>query len=100
MRISPSEFDDSALDDLWFKRVVGGAVVCYRCLAEREAQTDEWINRQEALRLLERFRAGEPGVEWRHLWVLIVFSLWYRIYVEHAYDPVALGWGRTARVSR
>jgi asparagine synthase (glutamine-hydrolysing) len=66
----------------------------------REAQTDQWINRQEALRLLERFRAGEPGVEWRHLWVLIVFSLWYRIYVEHAYDPVALGWGRTARVSR
>ena len=66
----------------------------------REAQTDEWINRQEALGLLERFRAGEPGVEWRHLWVLIVFSLWYRIYVEHAYDPVALGWGRTVRVSR
>jgi len=66
----------------------------------REAQTDEWINRQEALRLLERFRAGEPGVEWRHLWVLIVFSLWYRIYVEHAYDPVTLGWGRTARVPR
>src|SRR5215469_8838418 len=66
----------------------------------REAQTDEWINRQEALGLLQRFRAGEPGVEWRHLWVLIVFSLWYRIYVEHAYDPVALGWGRTAKVPR
>jgi asparagine synthase (glutamine-hydrolysing) len=66
----------------------------------REAQTDEWINRQEALSLLERFRAGEPGVEWRHLWVLIVFSLWYRIYVEGAYDPVALGWERTAGVPR
>jgi asparagine synthase (glutamine-hydrolysing) len=66
----------------------------------REAQTDEWINRQEALSLLERLRAGEPGVEWRHLWVLIVFSLWHRIFVERAYDPVALGWGRTARVSR
>ena len=66
----------------------------------REAQTDEWINRQEALSLLERLRAGEPGVEWRHVWVLIVFSLWHRIFVERAYDPVALGWGRTARVSR
>jgi len=32
--------------------------------------------------------------------VLIVFSLWHRIFVERAYDPVALGWGRTARVSR
>jgi asparagine synthase (glutamine-hydrolysing) len=66
----------------------------------REAQTDEWIDRQEALRLLERLRAGEPGVEWRHVWVLIVFSLWYRIFVEAAYDPVALGWERVARVPR
>jgi asparagine synthase (glutamine-hydrolysing) len=66
----------------------------------REAQTDEWINRQEALSLLERFRAGEPGVEWRHLWVLIVFSLWYRIFVEAAYDPVALGWERAAGARR
>jgi asparagine synthase (glutamine-hydrolysing) len=66
----------------------------------REAQTDEWVNRQEALSLLERFRAGEPGVEWRHLWVLIVFSLWYRIFVEAAYDPVALGWERAAGARR
>jgi asparagine synthase (glutamine-hydrolysing) len=66
----------------------------------REAQTDEWINRQEALRLLEGLRAGEPGVEWRHVWVLIVFSLWYRIYVEGAYDPVALGWEHAAGVPR
>ncbi len=36
-------------------------------------------------------------MRWRHLWVLIVFSLWHQIYVERAYDPVALGWdaGRT-----
>src|SRR6516225_3434198 len=38
----------------------------------RQAQTDEWIDRTEALRLLEALRAGEPGVEWRHVWVLIV----------------------------
>jgi asparagine synthase (glutamine-hydrolysing) len=66
----------------------------------RGAQTDEWINREEALRLLEGLRAGEPGVEWRHLWVLIVFSLWHQIFVERAYDPVALGWERTAGVPR
>jgi asparagine synthase (glutamine-hydrolysing) len=58
----------------------------------REAQTDEWLDRAEALALLERFRAGEPGVTWRHLWVLIVFSIWHQIYVERAYDPIALGW--------
>src|SRR5215472_7377589 len=66
----------------------------------REAQTDEWINREEALRLLEGLRAGEPGVEWRHLWVLIVFSLWHQIYVERVYDPIALGWERAAGVPR
>jgi asparagine synthase (glutamine-hydrolysing) len=66
----------------------------------REAQTDEWINREEALRLLEGLRAGEPGVEWRHLWVLIVFSLWHQIFVERAYDPIALGWERAAGVPR
>ena len=46
------------------------------------------------LGLLARFRAGDAGVSWRHLWVLIVFSLWHRIYVEQAYDPIALGWER------
>src|SRR6516225_5034486 len=66
----------------------------------RQAQTDEWIDRTEALRLLEALRAGEPGVEWRHVWVLIVFSLWHQIYVERAYDPSALGWERAARVPR
>jgi asparagine synthase (glutamine-hydrolysing) len=57
-----------------------------------EAQTDEWINRAAALRLLQRFRAGRPDVSWRQVWVLTVFSLWHQIYVEHLYDPVALGW--------
>jgi asparagine synthase (glutamine-hydrolysing) len=57
-----------------------------------EAQTEEWIDRAAALRLLRRFRAGRPDVTWRQLWVLIVFSLWHQIYVEGVYDPVALGW--------
>ncbi|HUY51630.1 MAG TPA: asparagine synthase-related protein [Streptosporangiaceae bacterium] len=60
----------------------------------REARTDEWIDRQAALALLERFRAGEPDVSWRHVWVLVVFSLWHQIYVERVYDPAALGWER------
>ncbi|HCU96579.1 MAG TPA: hypothetical protein DHU96_29205 [Actinobacteria bacterium] len=66
----------------------------------REAQTQEWIDREAALKLLEQFRAGEPGVSWRHLWVLIVFSLWHQIYVERGYDPVALGWERAQGAAR
>jgi asparagine synthase (glutamine-hydrolysing) len=58
----------------------------------RQAQTEEWIDRTAALRLLRRFRTGEPDVTWRQIWVLIVFSLWHQIYVERVYDPVALGW--------
>ena len=57
-----------------------------------EAQTEEWIDQAAALRLLQRFRDGRPDVTWRHVWVLIVFSLWHQIYVERVYDPVALGW--------
>jgi len=29
-----------------------------------------------------------------------VFSLWHQIFVERAYDPVALGWERAAGVAR
>ena len=44
------------------------------------------------LDMLRRFRAGDPEVSWRQVWVLVVFSLWHQIYVERVYDPVALGW--------
>ena len=63
----------------------------------REAKTDQWIDRDAALSLLERFRAGEPDVSWRHIWVLVVFSLWHQIYVERVYDPAALGWEHAPR---
>ena len=63
----------------------------------REAKTDEWIDRDAALSMLERFRAGEADVSWRHVWVLIVFSLWHQIYVERVYDPAALGWEHAPR---
>ena len=38
--------------------------------------------------LLEGLPGGRAGLEWRHLWVLIVFSLWHQIFVEQVYDPV------------
>jgi asparagine synthase (glutamine-hydrolysing) len=58
----------------------------------RTAQTGQWLDQRAALDVLRRFRAGDPGVTWRHVWLLVVFSLWHQIYVERAYDPVALGW--------
>ncbi|MBO0775508.1 MAG: asparagine synthase (glutamine-hydrolyzing) [Actinobacteria bacterium] len=66
----------------------------------REAQTGEWINREAALGLLQRLRAGDAEVTWRHLWALLVFSLWHQIYVERAYDPITLGWERAAGAAR
>ena len=65
-----------------------------------EAQTDQWVNREAALDLLQAFRIGDPAVSWRQLWVLIVFSLWHQIYVERAYDPVALGWEKAQDAAR
>jgi asparagine synthase (glutamine-hydrolysing) len=64
----------------------------------REAQTEEWIDRVAALRLLKRYRAGRPDVTWRQVWVLVVFSLWHQIYVERVYDPVALGWEKSSGI--
>ena len=58
----------------------------------RTAQTGQWLNKAAAAELLRRFRAGDPEVPWRQVWLLVVFSLWHQIYVERVYDPVALGW--------
>jgi asparagine synthase (glutamine-hydrolysing) len=58
----------------------------------RTAQTGQWLNKGAAAEILRRFRAGDPGVTWRQVWLLVVFSLWHQIYVERVYDPVALGW--------
>jgi asparagine synthase (glutamine-hydrolysing) len=58
----------------------------------RSAQTGQWLDKNVALDILRRFRAGDPGVTWRQVWLLVVFSLWHQIYVERVYDPVALGW--------
>jgi asparagine synthase (glutamine-hydrolysing) len=58
----------------------------------RTAQTGQWLDKGAAVDVLRRFRAGDPAVSWRHVWLLVVFSLWHQIYVESVYDPVALGW--------
>ena len=58
----------------------------------RQAQTGQWVDREAALALLNRFRAGDPEVSWRQVWTLIVFSIWHQIYAERVYDPALLGW--------
>ena len=58
----------------------------------RSAQTGQWLDKNVALDMLHRFRAEDPAVTWRQVWLLVVFSLWHQIYVERVYDPVALGW--------
>ncbi|HEX3962964.1 MAG TPA: asparagine synthase (glutamine-hydrolyzing) [Trebonia sp.] len=58
----------------------------------REARTEDWLDKRAVLDVLRRFRASDPEVTWRQLWVLVVFSLWHQIYVERVFDPVAQGW--------
>jgi asparagine synthase (glutamine-hydrolysing) len=72
----------------WFRGELSG----YADQVLREARTEEWLDKRAVLDVLRRFRAGDPEVPWRRLWVLVVFSLWHQIYVERVYDPVALGW--------
>jgi len=57
-----------------------------------EARTEEWLDKRAVLDVLRQFRAGDPQVPWRRVWVLLVFSLWHQVYVERVFDPVALGW--------
>jgi asparagine synthase (glutamine-hydrolysing) len=71
---------------------LGGAMYGFAEQVVRTAQTGQWLNKGAAVDVLRRFRAGEPEVTWRHVWLLVVFSLWHQIYVERVYDPVALGW--------
>jgi hypothetical protein len=58
----------------------------------REARTEDWLDKRAVLDVLRQFRAGDPEVTWRQVWVLVVFSLWHQIYVERVFDPVAQGW--------
>jgi asparagine synthase (glutamine-hydrolysing) len=58
------------------------------------ARTDRWIDREAALGLLRGYQAGDPDVNGRQVWALLVFSLWHQIFIEGSYDPVRLGWQR------
>jgi asparagine synthase (glutamine-hydrolysing) len=72
----------------WFRGELSG----YAEQVIHEARTEEWLDKREVLNVLRQFRAGDPEVPWRRLWVLLVFSLWHQIYVERVFDPVQLGW--------
>jgi asparagine synthase (glutamine-hydrolysing) len=72
----------------WFR----GELSDYAEQVIREARTEEWLDKRAVFEVLRQFRAGDPEVPWRRLWVLLVFSLWHQIYVERVFDPVALGW--------
>jgi asparagine synthase (glutamine-hydrolysing) len=71
---------------------LGGGLYGFAEQVVRTAQTGQWLNKAAAAEVLRRFRAGDPEVSWRQVWLLVVFSLWHQIYVERVYDPVALGW--------
>ena len=71
---------------------LGGGMYGFAEQVVRTAQTGRWLNQRAAADILRRFRAGDPLVTWRQVWLLVVFSLWHQIYVERVYDPVALGW--------
>jgi len=72
----------------WFRGELSG----YAEQVIHEARTEEWLDKREVLNVLRQFRAGDPEMPWRRLWVLLVFSLWHQIYVEQVFDPVKLGW--------
>jgi asparagine synthase (glutamine-hydrolysing) len=72
----------------WFRGELAG----YAEQVIGEARTEEWLDKRAVLGMLRRFQAGDPEVPWRHIWALVVFSLWHQIYLERVFDPVALGW--------
>lgn len=51
----------------------------------QSSQTDDLINKQEVLRLLEEHCANKADNS-RKIWTILVFMIWHQIYVEGAYD--------------
>jgi asparagine synthase (glutamine-hydrolysing) len=72
----------------WFRGELSG----YAEHVVHEARTEEWLDKRAVTEVLRRFRDGDPDVPWRQVWTLVIFSLWHQIYLENAFDPVALGW--------
>jgi asparagine synthase (glutamine-hydrolysing) len=50
------------------------------------AQTDQYLDASEALKLLDAHRAGDADYS-RQVWTLLVFMLWYGIFVTGAITP-------------
>jgi asparagine synthase (glutamine-hydrolysing) len=71
---------------------LSGGLYGYAEQVVRTAQTGQLLDKQAALDVLRRYRSGDPAITWRHVWLLVVFSLWHQIYVERVYDPVTLCW--------
>jgi asparagine synthase (glutamine-hydrolysing) len=51
-----------------------------------ESGTEELINKDVVLRLLEEHRAGDAD-RTRKLWTVLIFMLWHAIFVERRIDP-------------
>jgi asparagine synthase (glutamine-hydrolysing) len=51
-----------------------------------ESQTDELINRNTVLHLLDEHRAGTLDHS-RRIWALLVFMIWHGIFVEGRIKP-------------
>ncbi|MGM9929147.1 MAG: asparagine synthase (glutamine-hydrolyzing) [Bacillus sp. (in: firmicutes)] len=51
----------------------------------QSSQTDDLINKQEVLRLLEEHCANKADNS-RKIWTILVFMIWHQIYVEGVYD--------------
>jgi asparagine synthase (glutamine-hydrolysing) len=56
-----------------------------RCVV-LESQTDELIDRNAVLRLLDEHRAG-PLDHSRRIWALVVFMIWHGIFIEGRIKP-------------
>lgn len=59
--------------------------------ALRTAETDAYLRRDVAVRLLDEYRRRQHD-DWRRVWVLVCFSVWHQIFMERKYDPSSLGW--------
>ncbi|MGY1855922.1 asparagine synthase (glutamine-hydrolyzing) [Modestobacter sp. SYSU DS0290] len=54
-----------------------------------ESQTDEWLDRDHVLTLLDRLRQGETPSKRvaRQVWEVLVFMIWHGIFVEQRITP-------------
>ena len=56
-----------------------------------ESQTDEWLDKQQVVAMLDAHRANQRGgspVDYsRKLWTLLVFMIWHGIFVEERITP-------------